>query len=372
MSTFARMNGTPYAGGMPTSKQIHAEVRRAQQQNPDLRVAKTLVTTASRQEAATVKSLTSFLDGASAAMEESPALRHAYQNIACYDEAATNVHGDHAVGQKGVYDAAVRKAGGGAARSAAPDSGSSRMTCCVTITAKGYVPPVGTYVKGTYLQPRWFAPPYPPGVSETDVKNLVCIPTPCGVATKDAHLKMFEQQCLAPLHAQRYHDATVPLIIILDACTQHGVENFWGDMDKSIAKLLKKYNARLVVVPSNCSTHASPLDLLFLGNFKNILNATLQKIVSCRHMREMALHPVDLVLEDVRAAFPKLDLDDDDSYPTAFQRALHCEPTLSPRTIHMVTLLIMSAKQRQIANAAAGSFANHGIWPINRGLFQLL
>ena len=369
MAVFALMNGTPYIHGRPSPKQVNAEIKKEQAVNPDLRAAKCLVTTASKQNSATLKQFNAWLDSLEACMKEHPDLRYALMNVIAFDEVVTNTHGEHASSTKCVYDRALRRDNGGAARSAAPASGSNRMTGCVTIAANGFVPPVGTYVKGTYLQERWFAKPYPFGVTEEDVRDMVCIPTPAGVATTESHLQMFERQCLIPCNNQRFHDKSVPLVIIVDACGQHGVDNQFADIKPAMAALLKKYNATLMVVPSNCSQHCNPLDLLFLGNWKNLQNRTTGHIVNVRHMRDQWLNPSTLELEHVSLGFPDLDLDDESKYPTAFTRAQNCEPSLSPRTLHMVMLLMIKAKGRELANAAVASFRSHGIWPPNRALY---
>lgn len=169
--------------------------------------------------------------------------------------------GDKLNGQDVAYSKKARADAQGAARSAAPRSGSVRVSGIYAINAAGDVLDPGIFMEqkerkdGTRpLGDKVTLRPLPPRVKADRVDNTVCIPTAHGVATAESHLLMFEEMFCKP--AKQVAAPDLPVVVLIDCASMHGVDLTpdMEDVSEGMARLIDRYNLILVPLRHNTST----------------------------------------------------------------------------------------------------------------------
>jgi hypothetical protein len=331
-------------------------------------------TSTARQRGVGVRSVNSFYVSVAAACKgEVPP-----EAILGTDESPINGNGEHMEAEDCVYEIEQRNANEGAARSASCSSG-KRISAVQTISADGHVYLPAMLVAGQKVQLAWTAKPYPETVTHEMVQNMVIIATPNGVETTESFLLIFEHGTLAPARKRinQMHPVYGPfrpdeegtglgqkIVVILDCDSTHGVDLKNEECSKELAKLCLKYNAELVPVPANTSTHLSPLDVAFFGSWKGMLRK-VTGVVAMVHSgadasRGICLHPKRL------EAWQELPDAETNSVRSALDRAQGMKAALDPRSHCMAFCLIWVAKRKALENAARESFRKPGIYPLDK------
>ena len=89
---------------------------------------------------------------------------------------------------------------------------------------------------------------------------------PPGVMNTEAFVVFLEKAALQP--ARERNGGSGPLVLVMDAAPCHGIDLTHKDIAPGLAALLVKYNAIMLCIPANTSTHLSPLDCCFFGAWR--------------------------------------------------------------------------------------------------------
>jgi colicin import membrane protein len=182
--------------------------------------------------------------------------------------------------------------------------------------------------------------------------------TPAGVMNTETFVVILEVAVLAPARARNPEGKA--LVLVIDAAPCHGVDLEHTDVKPEIARLLLKYNAIMLCIPANTSTHLSPLDCCFFATWKNYLRRMLNNISAVYGDPEAAINQRRLELTTEEPDFYA------GTIRSAFERAGNVEASHGQRTSLLLFCWIHVAAANPLRKAALQSWSKPGLFPYDK------